>query len=166
MSTTFRLYVYTCKLLFFKSVFNSAMQTLEGFTNIFLNDMAAGYVNEDSKTIACIITADYIPITKFKQLFEMLGDEIKEGNFEKFVFDKSKLRTFHQPSMKWYFTEWKTVMMEYGVVKHFKVLPELDYFRKAVEAARKPLLAQYPEAILSKLRIEYFETLEEAIKAK
>ena len=136
-----------------------------GFDPIFVNEYATGYSNTKDKIIACVINKDYIPITRFKEVFEMLGDEIKSNDFDKFVFDKSKLRTFHQPSMKWYFTEWKTEMINHGVTKHFKVLPELDYFKKAVEAARKPLLAKYPEEILSKLRIEYFETVEEAVKA-
>jgi hypothetical protein len=136
-----------------------------GFTQIFVNEYAEGYTHEDSRIISCVITADYIPISKFKELFEMMSEEIKDGNFEKFIFDKSALRTFHQPSMKWYFTEWKTAMIPFGLKKHFKVLPKLDYFRKSVEAARKPLLAKYPKEILDVIRIEYFETVEEAITA-
>ncbi len=137
-----------------------------GFEPIFVNEYATGYSSPEKKIIACVLNKDYIPITRFKEVFEMLGDEIKSGSYEKFVFDKTKLRTFHQPSMKWYFTEWKTEMINYGVSKHFKVLPELDYFKKAVEAARKPLLAKFPKEILSKLRIEYFETIEEAVEAE
>jgi hypothetical protein len=136
-----------------------------GFTQIFVNEYAEGYVHEEKGIIACVITADYIPISKFKELFEMMSEEIKVGTFEKFVFDKSALRTFHQPSMKWYFTEWKTAMIPFGLKKHFKVLPKLEYFRKSVEAARKPLLAKYPKEILDVIRIEYFETVEEAIDA-
>lgn len=136
-----------------------------GFTEIFVNEFAKGYINKKEKTIACEITADYVPISRFKQVFEMLADEIREGGYERFVFDKSHLRTFHQPSMKWYFTEWKTEVLDFGVNKHFKVLPKLDYFRKSVEAARKPLLAKYPKEVLDKIRIEYFETVEEAVNA-
>ena len=136
-----------------------------GFTKIFVNEYAEGYVHEEKQVIACVMVADYIPITKFKQLFEMMADEIREGHFTKFVFDKSALRTFHQPSMKWYFTEWKTEMLQYGLHKHYKVLPDLDYFRRSVEAARKPLLAKYPKEILAQLKIEYFETVEEAVNA-
>ncbi len=137
------------------------------FEQIFTNEYGAGYANPDAKTIALVATSDYIPITKFKQLFEMLADEISDSDqtYEKFIFDKSALRTFHQPSMKWYFTEWKTEMLNYGLTKHFKILPELPYFKKAVEAARKPLLAKYPEEILSKLRIEYYDDVESAFNA-
>ncbi|WP_421873214.1 hypothetical protein [Marinoscillum sp.] len=137
-----------------------------GFEQIFVNEYATGYIHTDKKTIACAINKDYVPITRFKEIFEMLADEIKSGDYSKFVFDKSKLRTFHQPSMKWYFTEWKTEMIHHGVTKHFKVLPELDYFKRAVEAARKPLLAKYPKELLAQLRIEYFESVEEAVKAE
>jgi len=136
-----------------------------GFTEIFVNEFATGYIHETDKIIACVLTADYVPITRFKQIFEMLADEIKSGDYNKFVFDKSHLRTFHQPSMKWYFTEWKTEMINYGLNRHFKVLPKLDYFRKAVEAARKPLLAKYPKETLDKIRIEYFESVEDAVSA-
>jgi len=137
-----------------------------GFTEIFVNEYAKGFINEEQKTIACVLTADYVPIGKFKQIFEMLSDEITEGDYIKFVFDKSNLRTFHQPSMKWYFTEWKTEVINYGLTRHYKVLPKLEYFRKSVEAARKPLLAKYPKDLLAKLRIEYFETIEEAVNAE
>ncbi len=137
-----------------------------GFTEIFVNEYAKGLVNEEKKMIGCVLTADYVPIGKFKQIFEMLSDEIKEGEYTKFVFDKSNLRTFHQPSMKWYFTEWKTEVINYGLTKHYKVLPKLEYFRKSVEAARKPLLAKYPKELLAKLKIEYFETVEEAVNAE
>lgn len=136
-----------------------------GFSQIFVNEYAAGYMNEEKGIIACVAAADYIPINKFKELFEMMSEEVKAGSYQKFVFDKSALRTFHQPSMKWYFTEWKTEMLPLGLTKHYKVLPKLDYFRKSVEAARKPLLAKYPKDILDKIRIDYFETLEEAVNA-
>ena len=136
-----------------------------GYSQFFVNEFAAGYVNEEAKTIGCEITADYVPITKFKQLFEMMADEVSTGNYEKFIFDKSSLRTFHQPSMKWYFTDWKKEVLKFGLTKHYKVLPKLDYFRKSVEAARKPLMAAYPKEILQQLRIEYFESVEEAHKA-
>lgn len=138
-----------------------------GFEQIFANEFGAGYTNKEKGVIALVATSDYIPILKFKQLFEMLADEVKygEASYSKFVFDKSSLRTFHQPSMKWYFTEWKTEMLEYGITKHYKILPTLEYFRKAVEAARKPLLAKYPKEIMAQLSINYFETVEEAINA-
>jgi hypothetical protein len=138
-----------------------------GYEMIFTNEYADGFLNEKAKTVACVMKADYIPIQKFKQLFEMMGDEVREnGKIEKFLFDKSSLRTFHQPSMKWYFTEWKTEMLKHGLKKHFKILPDLDYFKKSVEAARKPLLAKYPKDVLDQLRIEYYDSVEEAHKAQ
>lgn len=139
-----------------------------GFEQIFTNEYATGYANREKGIVALIAEADYIPIKQFKQLFQMLTDEIEggEGDFHKFIFDKRALRTFHQPSMKWYFTEWKTAMLEHGLNKHFKILPDLPYFVKAVEAARKPLLKKYPEDVLKALRIEYYDDVESAVKAE
>ncbi len=136
-----------------------------GFENIFANEFGMGYVYPSMGTIALVAVADYIPITKFKELFEMMADEVKanDGVYSKFIFDKRALRTFHQPSMKWYFMDWKTEMVNYGLVKHFKILPEIEYFKKAVEAARKPLLNKYPKDILERLRIEYYDSVAEAL---
>jgi hypothetical protein len=138
-----------------------------GFEQIFANEFGSGYINEKESAIALVAEADYIPIKNFKQLFEMLEDEIEENPvYQKFIFDKRALRTFHQPSMKWYFMDWKTRMIEYGLNRHFKLLPDLGYFKKAVEAARKPLLKKYPEEILAKLRIEYYDDVASALKAE
>lgn len=140
-------------------------QPLENFEQIFATEYAAGYADEKSGTLLLVANNDYIPIKNFKQLFQMLGDEIEEngGTYTKLIFDKTALRTFHQPSMKWYFQEWKTEMLKHGLNKHVKILPKLGYFIKAVEAARKPLLAKYPQDILSQLSIDYAEDLEKAI---
>ncbi|MFT4738636.1 MAG: hypothetical protein ACI8QD_001430 [Cyclobacteriaceae bacterium] len=140
--------------------------TALGFEQIFTNEFGSGYINEEEGAIALVAEADYIPIKNFKQLFEMLADEIESNPvYSKFIFDKRALRTFHQPSMKWYFMEWKTKMIIYGLNKHYKILPDLGYFKKAVEAARKPLLKKYPQEILSKLSIEYCDDVESALKA-
>ncbi|MEQ8237751.1 MAG: hypothetical protein RIA69_00995 [Cyclobacteriaceae bacterium] len=138
-----------------------------GFEQIFTNEFGAGYINEEKLTIALIAQADYIPIKNFKQLFQMLGDEIEANPvYTKFIFDKRALRTFHQPSMKWYFMDWKTDMIQYGLNRHYKILPDLGYFQKAVEAARKPLLKKFPQDVLAKLTIEYSEDVEAALKAE
>lgn len=137
-----------------------------GFTKVFESEYAVCYTHEESKTIGCEIKVEYIPISKFKETFQALAEEVKAGNFEKFIFDKSALKTFHQPSMKWYFTEWKTELLNYGLNKHFKILPDLPWFKKSVEVARKPLLKNYPPEILSQLRIEYYDTVALAFEAK
>ncbi len=137
-----------------------------GFTKIFESEQAACYADEDQKTIGCVLKVEYVPIKKFKETFNALADEVKEaGTFEKFIFDKSALRTFHQPSMKWYFTEWKQELMDYGLYKHFKILPDIAWFKKSVEVARKPLEKKFPKEVARKLRIEYYESVADAIKA-
>lgn len=137
-----------------------------GFTKIFESEFAACYVFPEKKTIACEMKVGYVPIQNFKETFYALADEIKAGDFEKFIFDKTALRTFHQPSMKWYFTEWKTEMLQYGLKLHFKILPEIPWFKKSVEVARKPLINNYPKEVIDKLRIEYYDSVELALQAK
>ena len=138
-----------------------------GFEQIFTNEFGSGYTNEEKSSIALVAQADYIPIKNFKQLFYMLGDEIEANPvYTKLIFDKRSLRTFHQPSMKWYFMDWKTEMIQYGLCKHYKILPDLGYFQKAVEAARKPLLKKFPQDVLAKLSIEYADDIEDALKAE
>jgi hypothetical protein len=139
---------------------------IEGFTKVFESEFARCYVAPERGIVLCNMKVGYVPILNFKETFHVLAEEVMKGGFTKFVFDKSSLKTFHQPSMKWYFTEWKTKMLEYGLHKHFKVLPEIDWFKKSVEAARKPLLKQFPDEVLSKLRIEYFDTVQQAIDAE
>lgn len=143
-----------------------SIMDIDGCVKIFESDFARCYTLKEKGIILCEMKAGYVPISNFKETFQVLADEVKEGGYSKFVFDKSSLRTFHQPSMKWYFTEWKTKMLEYGLYKHFKVLPDIDWFKKSVAAARKPLLSQFPENILAKLRIEYYDSVQEAIDAE
>ena len=54
------------------------MTTLEerGFEQIFASEYGAGYVNTNTKAVVLVATSDYIPISHFKQLLEMLGDEV------------------------------------------------------------------------------------------
>ena len=131
---------------------------MEGTEQIFVTEFAEGYTDDANNTIILKATNDYIPIRNFKQLFGMLSDQVKdsEGKYTKFIFDKTALRTFHQPSMKWYFMEWKTDMLQYGLNTHIKILPKIDYFVKAVEAARKPLLAKFSPLLALPLSFTYF----------
>lgn len=154
-------------MFFNKSYNQQSNMELTGFEQIFTNEEGAGYINPSQNTIALIASTDYISIKKFKQLFEMLTDEIEssDNEYHTFIFDKSALRTFHQPSMKWYFLEWKTAMAKHGLNRHIKILPKLDYFKRAVEAARKPLLKQFPVELRDQISIEYFENLQEAINS-
>ncbi|WP_421871342.1 hypothetical protein [Marinoscillum sp.] len=134
-----------------------------GFEKIYSNEYAEVYTNRSRKTISCKITADYVPIRFFIETFNQISKQVLHGSFEKFIFDKRELRTFHQPSMEWYFIEWKTKMIESGLVKHRKLLPDLPWFVKAVEIAKKPLLEKIPNEVMDQLDIIYCDSLEEAL---
>ncbi len=123
------------------------------------------FLLKDYNTIICELTLDYVPIEKFKKIFGVLGEFIKEHKVEKFIFDKRHLQTFHQPSMEWYFLDWKKEMFEYGMKIHRKILPPGDlWFKEAVLAGRVQIMANNPDNIIDQLDIQYRDSIEEAIK--
>ena len=81
-----------------------------------------------------------------------------------FIFDKRSLRTFHQPSMEWYFAIWKPSLKHKGLVNHYKILPELEWFSKAVEAGKHEIFEKYGKDILSGISVTYINTIEEVIE--
>lgn len=120
-------------------------------------------VSSNRRMIICELLADYIPFDDFKEIFGQIGDIVKAGTYEKFIFDKRSLRAFHQPTMEWYFIHWKKDMLAYGVTKHRKILPAEKWFEKMVQIAKAQILQNYPENIISKLDIQYCDSIEEAI---
>ncbi len=134
-----------------------------GFKMEFSNAYAEVYINNKLGIIGCVITADYVPIRHFVETFTQISTFGRTSKFSKFIFDKRNLRTFHQPSMEWYFLDWKTEMVEYGLTQHRKLLPDLQWFVKAVDLARRPLLEKMPASLSEKLDIRYCDTLEQAI---
>ena len=121
------------------------------------------WFNRSRKTIICELLTDYVPIEDFKEAFLEIGELVKTGGFEKFIFDKRALRAFHQPTMEWYFIHWKKEMLGYGVKTHRKILPEEKWFEKMVQIAKAQILTQYPDNIIDQLDIAYCDTLEVAI---
>jgi hypothetical protein len=113
-----------------------------------------------------IVTAktEYIPIQEFKGIFEAIGDLVKEKSVSKLVFDKRNLSVFHQPSMEWYFTEWKEKMFTLGLKTHRKILPTNEVFRQSVKIGRDKINKAYPNGKFHQMDIGYAETLEEAIE--
>jgi hypothetical protein len=112
----------------------------------------------------CILREPYIPISKFKDIFNNIEVLAREGSFDKFVFDKRSLRAFHQPSMEWYFIEWKKTVLDYGIDKHRKILPPEEWFAKMVEIAKFQILEKYPNNIAHLLDIQYFDTIEDCLE--
>lgn len=121
------------------------------------------FFNKQLKMAICIADEEYIPIDNFKEMFLHLSAMIETIEIKYLIFDKQKLRTFHQPSMEWYFAVWKPIIKSKGLTNHFKILPKLDWFEKAVEAGKYEILQKFSKDILNGITISYVKTVEEAI---
>lgn len=122
------------------------------------------YYVADKRTLVCVLTEEYVPIEKFKKFFLAMGEIVAKKEVEKLVFDKRHLRTFHQPSMEWYFVDWKQDMLHYGLNRHRKLLPEgLPWFKQAVMAGRKQIMENRSDLPFDKIDISYSNSIKEAI---
>jgi len=108
-------------------------------------------------------TAEYIPTAEFKEVFDFAGKLVKHLQVKRMIFDKRAMRVFDQPSMEWYFTDWKADMAELGMSVHRKILPEDFAFRESVKVGRKNIAVKYPSGKFHELDIQYAESLEEAL---
>ncbi|OOG77397.1 hypothetical protein [Algoriphagus sp. A40] len=137
---------------------------IQDFDVAFEESYAKVWMNIERKVIICELLADYIPIGDFKEIFSQIGEIIKAGGFEKFIFDKRSLRAFHQPTMEWYFIHWKKDMLGFGLKVHRKILPSEKWFEKMVKIAKDQIMQNYPDNIIDQLDIRYCESIEEAIR--
>lgn len=108
-------------------------------------------------------TANYIPLEQFKEIFNFIGELTDKKKITKLIFDKRKLSVFHQPSMEWYFVEWKEKMFNAGLKTHRKILPQDDVFRQSVRIGRDKINKTYPEKKFNQMDIQYAESIEEAL---
>lgn len=108
-------------------------------------------------------TTGYIPIDQFKEIFSAVTDLVKNEKITKLIFDKSTLTVFHQPSMEWYFVEWKEQMFELGLKSHRKILPRDEIFRQSVRIGREKISKQFPNGKFQHMDIQYADSLKEAI---
>lgn len=119
----------------------------------------------NSGFVLCEAISDYIPIEAFKELFGKNGEAIGRVGAEKFIFDKRRLRAFHQPSMEWYCVEWKKDMLEkHGLKVHRKILPPETWFQRAVEAGLSEIRERYSEHPLDDLDIVYVDSIADALE--
>jgi hypothetical protein len=118
---------------------------------------------EGQPTLIIEATAGYIPFDAFQQIFDETGKQVIAHKIEKLVFDKRQMTTFHQPSMEWYYTQWKEEMLAQGLRKHRKILPDDQLFRHSVEVGREKIYAQHPDAKFTQLDLQYAESIEEAL---
>jgi hypothetical protein len=134
------------------------------FTLAEKNAFSAVYFNENLKMAICAAEDEYIPIEHFKKNFENISQLVERIEISSFVFDKRKLRTFHQPSMEWYFSVWKPAIKDKGLKHHYKILPDLDWFVKAVEAGKHEIYQKFGRDIVNGISINYVASIEEAIE--
>ena len=133
------------------------------FVEAFESRFARVYYLEDSKIVIGETLAEYVPIEHFKDTFHQVGELVRAGYNARFIFDKRALRAFHQPSMEWYYVEWKRDMLAHGLRVHRKLLPAEPWFRKSVMIAKEQIQRQYPDNVIDRLDIQYCDTLEDAI---
>ncbi len=111
-------------------------------------------------------TANYIPLEQFKEIFNFIGELTVTKKLTKLIFDKRKLSVFHQPSMEWYFVEWKEKMFDAGLKVHRKILPKDEVFRQSVRIGREKINKTYPEKKFHQMDIRYAESVEESLAMK
>ncbi|OJJ20368.1 hypothetical protein BKI52_18065 [marine bacterium AO1-C] len=122
------------------------------------------YLNETSNVLIVESLRSYILIEEFKEIFDKVNELIAEYKVTKFIFDKRKLKVFHQPSMEWYFVEWKESAYDLGLKTIRKILPEDGVFRQSVKIGITKIKNEYPEAKFHLMDIQYSNTLEDALK--
>ncbi len=135
------------------------------FHDIAVGDLASLHYCSELSLAICTAQAEYIPIEAFKEVFLQISGIIKEYPVKHLLFDKRALRTFNQPSMEWYFTTWKPTVHLLGLSNHFKILPELEWFKAAVSAGKHEILFKSDIDFLTGITITYVNSPEEAIDA-
>jgi len=121
-------------------------------------------VVKDSPHIAVVeALTTYIPIDQFKEIFNFIGELTAKEKITKLIFDKRKLSVFHQPSMEWYFVEWKEKMFDLGLNTHRKILPADNVFRQSVKIGREKINTIHPNGKFKLMDIAYADSLEQAI---
>ena len=120
----------------------------------------------EERTVLISATSEYIPEDEFKEAFNEVKGLVGKKNVDKFVFDKSQLKVFHQRSMTWYHVVWKKEMKElYGITKHIKILPDDDLFKDSVNIGREKIARENPGFSFNDYQIQYRNSLDDALQA-
>lgn len=127
------------------------------------NDSITLYYDPEMKVGLAVATAPYMPLDDFMNAFKVSSKMVEEFGLTRFIFDKRSLRAFHQPSMEWYFVQWKPKMRDIGLKTHYKILPKEDWFRKCVEAGKEDIKNSYGDDFLKGIDIMYVNTIQEAL---
>ncbi|PZR30340.1 MAG: hypothetical protein DI538_22840 [Azospira oryzae] len=120
-------------------------------------------IRSNEPTLLVTATATYIPIDQFKTIFNEITSWVKEHGIRKLIFDKRQLTVFHQPSMEWYFVEWKEQLFDLGLTRHVKILPSDEVFRQSVKIGRNKINEAFPNGRFHKMEILYAESVEQAV---
>lgn len=135
------------------------------FETVISKDFGLVYYLPEKKVMICELTRAYVPIEEFKEIFSETVPLIERLGVEKFIFDKQNMRIFHQPSMEWYFVEWKQEIFKLGMRVHRKILPDNQpAFRLAVEAGRAKIAREFTDTVIPQLDIQYKDSVELAIE--
>lgn len=120
--------------------------------------------NASIATALIVSKANFIPMEAFKNIFFTVSSLLNEERIERVIFDKRSLTIFHQPSMEWYYLEWKPRMFERHLLnRHDKILPKDELFRQSVNQARSKIYQDHPQHTIHKIQPVYFENLQEAL---
>ncbi|MEN9444837.1 MAG: hypothetical protein RIS47_1727 [Bacteroidota bacterium] len=133
---------------------------------VISKDCGKVFLLPDEHIMICELTKEYVPIEEFKEIFSETVQFIDKFKIKKFIFDKQNLRVFHQPSMEWYFVQWKQEIYTKGLTVHRKILPQdQPAFNLAVEAGRAKIMVDYKDTVIPKLDIQYKTTVKAAIES-
>ncbi len=125
----------------------------------------ADVLTVDNHKIAIVhATGTYIPIEEFKSIFNYVGILTSKDGIQKLIFDKRHLTVFHQPSMEWYFVEWKEKMFNLGLKTHRKILPDNAVFTQSVKIGREQINEKYPQGKFHLMDIAYCNEIDEGIE--
>ena len=115
-------------------------------------------------TFICRILTPYVPEEDFKKLVMQATFIAQKTGCDRFVFDKRLLKTFHQPSMEWYYVHWKPLMFnEFQLKKHRKLFMMEEWWLKCIEVGRNEIYRKHPHNICHTLDIKVAKDLEDAL---
>ncbi|MGF1532453.1 MAG: hypothetical protein ACFCUI_02020 [Bernardetiaceae bacterium] len=139
----------------------------ERFTLKHEDEVSRIYTGNDSNVIICQMLQSYTEIDNFKAMLYKKAELIEQYGCDLFVFDKRSIRGFHQPSMEWYYLEWKPEMYRrFGLRVHRKLFTTETWFLKCIEAGRAEIKRRDPGSIVHTMDITIVDTIAQAIDPK
>lgn len=142
----------------------SSEQERTGCEMVWENDFLELFHNKDLNMGVCVANAEYIPIEDFKEAFTKAAEIAEQKKWRGFIFDKTALTTFHQPSMEWYYTTWKQQLLTFGLNKHYKILPTMPWFKTSVDAGLEEIKAKHPNFDFTQIEVKYINSIDDLLK--